>query len=371
LVWLIARHGDVHVGVAGTMNADGGDPVRRDTIFRISSMTKPITAVAALILVEGCVIRLDDPVDPFLPELADRRVLRRSDGGLDATVPAHRPITVRDLLTFGLGLGMDFRATGRQPVLAAMAQLGLGVGPPAPEGRPEPDEWMRRLGTLPLAYQPGERWLYHTGADVLGVLIARASGQPLPTFLRERIFEPLGMRDTAFSVPAAASGRFGSCRWTNFSTGVQEVYDPADGQWSHPPLFPGGGDGLVSTVDDYLAFAEMLLGGGTHRGQRILSRPTVEAMTTDQLTVAQKAVSGPDAVGALGWGFGLAVQVRRTGPARSVGAYGWDGGLGTSWANDPAEGLIGILLTNQAWTSPTPPPVCADFWTLAYAAIDA
>lgn len=166
LVWLVARRGEVHVGLAGARDADGRDQVGRDSIFRIASMTKPVTAVAALILIEECRLRLDEPVDRWLPELADRRVLRVSDGALDDTVPARRPITLRDLLTFRMGLGMDFAATGPQPVLAAMAQLGLGVGAPAPAGPPEPNEWMRRLGTLPLAHQPGERWLYHTSADV-------------------------------------------------------------------------------------------------------------------------------------------------------------------------------------------------------------
>lgn len=370
LVWLVARRGEVHAGAAGALDADGAVPVGRDAIFRISSMTKPVTAVAALALVEDCRLRLDEPVDRLLPELADRRVLARSDGPLEDTVAARRPITVRDLLTFRLGLGMDFAATGPQPVLAAMAELGLGAGPPAPAGPPEPDEWMRRLGTLPLAHQPGERWLYHTGADVLGVLVARAAGQPFEAFLAERIFEPLGMADTGFAVPAAERGRFGSCYWTNPATGERAPYDRPDGQWSRPPAFASGGAGLVSTADDYLAFAEMLRAGGAYRGRRILSRPSVEAMTTDHLSAEQKAASGPDPSGALGWGFGVGVQLRRTGPARSVGTYGWDGGLGTSWANDPSEGLVGVLLTNQAWASPVPPPVCEDFWTCAYAAVD-
>jgi CubicO group peptidase (beta-lactamase class C family) len=370
LAWLVARRGEVHVGVAGTLAAGDDAPVRRETLFRIASMTKPITAVAALILVEECALRLDDPVDRLLPELADRRVLASAVGSLDETVAAARPITVRDLITFRLGLGMDFTATGPQPVLKAMAELGLGVGPPAPDGPPEPDEWMRRLGTLPLAHQPGERWLYHTGADVLGVLIARAAGQPLDAFMRERIFEPLGMGDTGFFVPASALGRFGPCYWTDPATGTNEVYDPREGQWSRPPAFPSGGAGLVSTVDDYFAFAEMLRAGGIYEGKRVLSRPSVEAMTTDQLTPEERAASGPDRAGAMGWGFGVAVQVRRIGPTRSVGTYGWDGGLGSSWATDPREDLIGILLTNQAWRSASPPPVCQDFWTCAYAAID-
>ena len=229
---------------------------------------------------------------------------------------------------------------------------------------------MRRLGTLPLTHQPGERWLYHTGAEVLGVLIARAAGQPLDALLRERIFEPLGMSDTGFCGPASALDRFGPSYWTDPATGTNALYDPPQGQWSSPPAFPSGGAGLVSTLDDYFAFAEMLRAGGIYRGKRILSRPSVEAMTTDQLTSEQKSVAGPDPAGAMSWGFGVAVQVRRAGPTRSVGTYGWDGGLGTSWANDPREDLIGILMTNQAWTSPSPPPVCLDFWTCAYAAIN-
>jgi len=370
LTWALVRHGQVHAGVAGSFDGDGAVPIERDTIFRISSMTKPVTAVAALILVEEHLIRLDEPVDVWLPELANRRVLARPDGPLDETVPAHRPITVRDLLTFRLGLGMDFAVPGPQPVLMAAAELGLGAGPPAPAGPPEPGEWIRRLGTLPLAYQPGERWLYHTGADVLGVLIARASGRPFDQFLQERIFEPLGMRDTGFSVPAAESARFGSCWLTDTGNGRRDAYDPPDGQWSRRPAFPGGGAGLVSTLDDFLAFAEMLRAGGMAQGKRILSRSAVEGMTTNQLTPEQMAVSAPDPSGARGWGFGVAVQVRRAGPGPGVGAYGWDGGLGTSWANDPTEDLIGVLLTNQMWTSPARPPVCEDFWTCAYAAIN-
>jgi CubicO group peptidase (beta-lactamase class C family) len=369
LTWAVARHGDTHLGTTGSLEPNGGAAVKEDTIFRISSMTKPVAAVAALILVEECVVRLDEPVDRFLPELADRRVLVDPEGPVTATVPARRPISLRDLLTFRLGWGMDFSNFGPGWLLAAMAELDLGSGPPAPAGPPPPDEWIRRLGTLPLAYQPGERWLYHTGADVLGVLIARASGQTFESFLRERIFEPLGMHDTGFSVPAADMARFGACYASDPASGDRVVYDAADGQWSAPPAFAGGGAGLVSTVPDYLAFARMLQSGGVHHGRRILARPSIEAMTTNQLTPEQLSASGPDAAGALGWGFGVGVQIRRTGPARSVGTYGWDGGLGSVWANDPTEGVVGVLMTNQMWTSPTPPPVAEDFWTCAYAAI--
>ena len=371
LVTLISRRGEVHVDTMGTMTAGGGDPIRRDTIFRISSMTKPVTAVAAMILVEECALRLDEPVDRLLPELADRRVLRRIDGPLDDTVPADRPITVRDLLTFRMGTGLVMAVPGTHPIADALAELGQG--PPNPAGPPGPDEWIRRLGTLPLVHQPGERWMYNTGSDVLGVLIARAAGCPFETFLRERIFEPLDLKDTGFSVPATELDRLATSYWTNPDTGATEVFDPAEGgQWSRPPAFPSGAGGLVSTVDDYLAFAEMLRAMGTYGAERIVSRPSVEVMTTDQLTPDQKAVSGlvPEYFDGHGWGFGVSVVTRRTNVAKSVGTYGWDGGLGTSWCTDPAEDMMLILMTQRAWTSPAPPNACLDFWTSAYQALD-
>jgi CubicO group peptidase (beta-lactamase class C family) len=268
VAWLAAGDDDVEVGVAGTLTRGQPGPVRRDTIFRIASMTKPIVGVAALILVEECRLRLEDPVDDLLPELTDRRVLMDPRGPMDGdTVPALRPITVRDVLTFRLGLGMDFQAPWPQPLLEAMNVLGLGRGPPEPQVPPEADEWMRRLSTLPLLYQPGERWLYNTGSDVLGVLIARASGQPLEVFLRERVFEPLGMVDSAFATPHV--DRLGSCYTMNPETGEPMVYDAPDGQWAKPPAFPSGGGGLVSTLDDMHSFARMLLSGGR--------RPTARA----------------------------------------------------------------------------------------------
>jgi CubicO group peptidase (beta-lactamase class C family) len=238
LVALVSRRGEIHVEALGTNALGSSDPVGRDTIFRIASMTKPITAAAAMILVEECKLRLDDPVDRLLPELADRRVLKRLDGPLDDTEPAKRPITLRDLLTFRMGFGIVMAPPGTYPIQTAIDDLELGQGPPHPALPPKPDEWIRRLGTLPLMHQPGEMWMYHTGSDVLGVLIARASGQPFETFLQERLFEPLGMKDTAFSVPAAKIDRFATAYWTHFATGALEHFDPAQGgQWSRPPAF--------------------------------------------------------------------------------------------------------------------------------------
>jgi CubicO group peptidase (beta-lactamase class C family) len=362
LVAVVSRSGDVHVDAIG---------LERDTIFRIASLTKPVAAAAATILVEEHTLRLDEPVDRLLPELADRRVLKRLDGALDDTVAAERPISVRDLLTLRMGFGhiMDWPKT--YPILEAAHERGLLLSPPRPQTLPGPDEWIRRFGELPLMHQPGEKWMYDVGLDVLGVLIARAAGQPLEAFLRERIFEPLGMKDTGFSVPSGELGRLATSYWTNPQTGEVEVFDePEGGQWSRPPAFPSAAGGLVSTVDDYLAFGQMMLNKGEYGGKRILSRPSVELMTSDQLTPEQKAVSGllPGYFDSHGWGFGLSVVTRQD-DVLPVGTFGWDGGLGTSWRSDPSEDMVTLLMTQRAWTSPDPPDVFCDFWTSAYAAI--
>jgi CubicO group peptidase (beta-lactamase class C family) len=370
VAWLAACGDDVEVGVAGSLTRGEPGLVERDSIFRIASMTKPIAAVAALLLVEECRLRLEDPVVDLLPELAERRVLVDSHGPIDGdTVPAARPITLDDLLTFRLGLGMDFAAPWPQPLLEAMGKLSLGAGPPEPQVPPAPDEWMRRLSTLPLLYQPGERWLYNTGADVLGVLVARAAGQPLEEFLSTRLFEPLGMADTGFSTVDV--DRLGSCYATDPGTGERRVYDPPTGQWSAPPAFPSGAGGLVSTLDDMHAFGRMLLAGGrSPDGTPLLSRASVQAMTADQIGV-ERGSPGPSLDGSQGWGFGVGVQTRRRGLGPTGGSYGWAGGLGSSWANDPAKDVIGIILTTDMFATAFPPPaVIQDFWTCTHAAID-
>ena len=373
LVALVSRAGELRVDALGSLAVGGQSPVQRDTIFRIASMTKPVTAAAAMILVEECRLRLDEPVDRLLPELADRKVIKRFEGALDDTVPAKRSITVRDLLTFRMGFGIVVAPPDPCPILKAASDLRIGLGPPSPASMPAPDEWIRRLGSLPLMHQPGKRWMYSTGSDVLGVLIARASGQPFEAFLRERIFDPLGMKDTGFSVPAEKINRLATSYATNPQTGAFEVYDqPANGPWSRPPAFPAGASGLVSTADDFLAFSQMMLNKGTLGSVRILSRPSVELMTTDQLTPEQKATSGLTEVffESRGWGFGVSIVTRRTDLAASIGMYGWDGGLGTSWRADPTENLTGILLTQCMWPSPSGPDVFLDFWAALYQSID-
>jgi CubicO group peptidase (beta-lactamase class C family) len=368
MVTLVSRGGDIHVDTIGQI-AIGGTPMQRDTIFRITSMTKPVTAVAAMILVEECKLRLDDPVDRWLPELADRKVLRAIDGPIDDTVPAKRAITLRDLLTFRPGYGMIMVFPDRYPVQKAIAEAGFAPGPVFPSF--PPDELMRRYGSLPLIYQPGERWLYNSGTEILGVLIARAAGTTFGEFLRDRIFVPLGMRDTAFHVPQAKLDRFATSYARDHATQELTVFDdPATGKFSTPPVFENGSAGLVSTADDFNAFAQMMLNGGRLGSDRILSRPSVELMTTDQLTSEQKLGSEIFFGANRGWGMGLSVFTGRDDLCNVPGRFGWDGGYGTSWYSDPTENLTGILLTQRMMDSPQPPRAMVDFWTLAYQAID-
>jgi CubicO group peptidase (beta-lactamase class C family) len=372
LVALVSRHDDVHVETLGTLSVDRAAPMRRDTIFRIASLAKPITAVAAMILVEECTLRLDESIETWLPELADRRVLRSMASRIDDTVPAARPITLRDLLTYRMGFGSVLAPSGTYPIQELIREYRIGGdGPPWPPQAPDTQEWVRRLGLLPWMAQPGERWMYHVSADVLGVLIARVSGQSLGAFMRERIFDPLGMRDTAFHVPAEKIERLPPCYVFDRQTRRLEVYDdPATSAWRPAPPFESGGGGLVSTVDDYLAFSRMLLNKGRHGHEQVLSRAAVETMTSDQLTPEQRAGAEVFFGASRSWGLGLAVDIRRDEIFRTPGRFGWDGGLGTSAYTDPVEDVIGILFTQRMMDSPEPPKVFTDFWTTAYGAIE-
>lgn len=235
IVALVSRRGETHVVTLGRRALESDAPMTRDTIFRIASMTKPVTAAAAMILVEQCKLRLDEPVDALLPELANRRVLKRLESPLDDTVPANRSITLRDLLTFTFGLGAIMVWPAKHPIQKAMQEAGVGPNPYI--ATLSADEYMKRMGSLPLAYQPGERWLYHTGSEVLGVLIARASGQSLGAFMHDHLFGPLGMRDTGFQVPADKVGRLASNYMTDpkDSTRLAFFDDARDSRWSRPP----------------------------------------------------------------------------------------------------------------------------------------
>jgi CubicO group peptidase (beta-lactamase class C family) len=365
-VALIGSGAHAEVVAVGDRSLETPATMQRDSIFRITSMTKPVTAAAALMLVDEGKLRLDERIDHWLPELAHRRVLRSISGPLDDTVPAKRSITVEDLLTFRCGLGFVPTATEDYPVLKRIAELQLlGFGPPDPASPLRPDEWLRRLGTVPLMAQPGESWMYNTGSYILGVLIARVARKPLPQVLQERLFGPLGMKDTAFFVPPEKRERFVSAY--RLEAGRAQLYDaPATSAWNSAPAFPDAAAGLVSTADDYFTFSHFLLSQGHSAGRRLLSREWIAAMTRDHLTDSQHVAAAPLLGNHRGWGLGVAVVNETTVQGVPAGAYGWHGGFGTSWIADPASGTSAILLTQTLFTSPMPPAVHQEFWAAVF-----
>jgi CubicO group peptidase (beta-lactamase class C family) len=355
-VGLVARGDDVAVVTTGFLDADRTTPMTRDAIFRIASLTKPVTAAAVMMLVEDGRLALDAPVAEWLPEPAEPVVVRTPTSDVDDVVPAVRPITVEDLLSSRAGWG--FPSDFSLPAVRALFEVQQdGRTPQAP---PDPDTWLAALAKVPLLYQPGAAWLYHTCSDLQGVLIARACGRSLPEFLAERIFEPLGMRDTGFTVPPDRRERFTSLYRVG-PAGALELADAPDGDWSRLPAFPAGGGGLVSTADDWLAFARMLLDGGTAGGRRLLSRASVDRMTTNHLTAHQREIGALFLEGQ-GWGYGGQVDVAPAAPWNVPGRYGWVGGTGTAGHLIPSTGTVTLLLTQVSMQNPTPPPVMRDFW---------
>ncbi|MBV9602261.1 MAG: beta-lactamase family protein [Chloroflexi bacterium] len=350
LVTLVAQGEDVHVDAIGGKSFDSAEPMRRETLFRIASMTKPILAVATLMLIEDGKLALEDRIDRWLPEMGNPRVLRRIDGPLDETVPARRPLTVDDLLTFRMGNGILTEPSYEPPypIVTAARDLQLVLSHPDPRTPHAPDEWMKRFGSLPLMDQPGERWRYNVGSLLLGVLVARVSGQALGDFFATRIFEPLGMQTTGFHLPLAATRDLPAYYMTDFKTGqLERRAESTAEEWSRPPAFPSGAGGLVSTADDYLAFGRFLLNGGEYRGRRLLSAKSVEVMTTNHLTAEQMATAGA-ILGGQGWGLGLAVVTEPDDAWPIPGRYGWAGGYGTTWFNDPHLGVTALLLSQTS-----------------------
>ncbi|MFG2781034.1 serine hydrolase domain-containing protein [Streptomyces prunicolor] len=351
-VGLVARGGDVEVVAVGSVDAEGTAPMARDSIFRIASITKPITAAAVLMLVEDGVLGLDSPVEEWLPELAKPMVVRTPSSPVDDLVPAARPITVEDLLSSrpGWGFPSDFSLP------AVQSLFGVQKDGRFLQSWPDPDTWVADLSRVPLLYQPGEAWLYGTASDLQGVLIARASGRTFPEFLSERVFEPLGMTDTAFEVPESKRSRFTSY-YSPTPAGALELTDTPDGQWNRIPAFPSGGGGLASTADDWLAFARMLLGNG----QDLLTPTSVSRMTTNHLTAAQRDLGALFLEGQ-GWGYGGGVDTTPIDPWNVPGRYGWVGGTGTTAHIVPPTGTVTILLTQAGMADPTPTKVMRDFW---------
>ena len=329
--------------------------MQRDTIFRIASMTKPLTSVLALQLLEEGKLSLSDPVSAHLPQLASLSLLPDPTSPLSppqGLSPAP-PITVEDLLTHRSGIGYHFSSPSKE----LAAALYDACGDPLWFTHP-PETWLSRLATVPLAFPPGHRMHYGLNTDVLGLLVAAVAQQPLQDVMRQRILEPLGMVDTAFHVPREKRHRLAALyRWE----AGENRRTPWEGETSDsPPPMCGGGGGLVSTVDDYLRFARMLMGGGTLDGVRVLRPETVALMAENRLTDAQR---GMDFLGLPLWaakGFGLGVSVvmdaelnKKAFGAGEKGTYGWPGAFGTFWQNDPVRNVIVIyLIQHDADLSP-------------------
>jgi CubicO group peptidase (beta-lactamase class C family) len=347
MVTLVWRKGEVvQANAIGQRDIESGLPMERDTLFRIASMTKPVTSIAVMMLTEEGKLKLDDPVTKWLPELSGMLVLEDAVGPLDKTRAAGREITVEDLLTHRAGLAYGFTSMG--PIAHAHEKkLGSPLVNPL-----TPDEWLKALGELPLSYEPGERFHYSHATDVLGFLVARIEGKPLGQVLKERIFDPLGMKDTAFWLPKDKRGR------------LAKLYEaPADGgplrdvslpMGDEPPAFEGGGGGLISTADDYLKFARMMLGKGEVDGVRLVKPETIDLMCANRLSEVQR---GHMFLGMPFWlsqGFGLGVsmildaQKHEWMGAGGEGAFGWPGAFGTWWQADPKNDLILIYLIQDS-----------------------
>ncbi|SFI41834.1 CubicO group peptidase, beta-lactamase class C family [Paenibacillus sp. UNC496MF] len=379
-VAMIHRKGEeAYAEAIGWQDQEARLPVRRDTLFRIMSMTKPITAAAALLLVEEGKLRLHDPVDAWLPELANRVVLRKPHGEPDDVVPAARPITLHDLLTSRIGIGWEDHRLQADVMKLLPAPVAKQLGVLDADEQLDPDAWMKRLGKLPLIVQPGTRFLYHIAHEVLGVLIARVSGQPLDAFFRERIFGPLGMKDTSFTISREKQSRLSVAYAPKAGGGLVELDRPESTEWAKTPVFLSGGAGLLSTADDYQRFGRMLLGLGELDGVRLLARKSVEAMISDHFTPEQRALpffdetdyDGSPMWTNKGYGYGVSVRTKQIGIGPSVGSFFWPGALGSTWIADPREALMATLLIQRSGAQlPKNSLIAYDFWTMIYQAIN-
>jgi CubicO group peptidase (beta-lactamase class C family) len=346
--------GQVTVRAGGRMAVGtGSPPMREDTLFRIASVTKPIGGALALSLVQDGVLTLDDPVARWLPEAASPRMLLSPGAPLDQTTDVTRPITVQHLLTLTCGWGAVLEET---PLQAAMMERGVYPGPLTPQM--SGDEFVSRVAGLPLAFQPGEGWLYDTGIDLLGVLLARATGKPLSHLVAERITGPLGMTATSFGTPD--TGRLATAYQPG--PGGLEVLDPPDGVFAGPPRFEELSSGLVSTAPDLLRFFSAMADGGAP----VLTAGSVALMTADALTSGQRQQALPIVGPGGSWGLATGVDVEAAEPWMAPGRWGWDGGTGTTARVDPVRGVVGVLLTQRAMTGPQ--DGFGDFWTAMAAA---
>ncbi len=357
VITLVARRGQVvHFGMCGMADRETGRKMQEDTIFRIYSMTKPITTVAALMLYEEARFRLTDPVAQYIPVFKDVQVLDNTPGsGVKLVAPA-RPMTIRDLMTHTAGLSYGFEENCHIDELYRQNVWGVMDANPSITLA----EMVEAVGKQPLAFHPGERWRYSVATDVLGYLVEVVSGMPFQEFLRERIFEPLGMRDTAFYVPPEKLDRFSACYGPDTEAGLKVVDAPATSRYTQMPGTPSGGGGLVSTTSDYLRFAQMLANHGTLGEARLLGRKTVELMTSAHFPLDEKYAD-------MGLGVSVLRDLGQGQQLGSVGNFGWGGAANTDFWVDPREELIGVLML-QFMPGGTY-PVGQDFRILTYQAL--
>ena len=361
VITLVARRGAVvHLGKCGMADIEAGKPMQLDTIFRIYSMTKPITSTAVLMLMEEGRLRLADPIAQYIPSFKDVKVLDNAPGSGVRQVSADRPITIRDLLTHTAGLSYGFDDVYIDELYRKHIWGPMETNPDLTLA-----DWIGELAKLPLAFQPGTRFRYSVATDVLGYLVQVISGMPFETFLKQCIFEPLGMIDTDFWVPAEKVERFAANYAPDAEAGLKVIDPPATSHYTRPSKAPSGGGGLVSTTGDFLRFAQMLLNKGEVDGVRLLGRKTVELTTTNHLPDGIFSFDDP----ATGFGLGVSVLLNlgKSQTLGSVGNFGWGGAANTNFWVDPQEELLGILML-QFMPSDTY-PVVADFRNLTYQAL--
>ncbi|MBS0503483.1 MAG: beta-lactamase family protein [Proteobacteria bacterium] len=351
-------------GAYGCADLERQTPLDTSSIFRIASMTKPVTSVAALMLLDDGVFRLDDPITQWLPEFEAMTVLVDPVGDTLDAIKAARAITVQDLLTQRSGLAYPLTSAGA--LCRALREIGSDVLPELPT-----DDFIAALGRLPLMFQPGQQWYYGFSTDVLGILVGRAVKSTFPDFLRERLFDPLGMKDTGFQVSPEKLERLATAYIRDPTTGSLVVYDPPEGRWSREAFFPSGGAGLVSTLDDYMAFAEMLTLGGATNGRRYLKEETFRLFTANALSARERAmpfmgIEGFWASNGFGLGVSTVVDPQNHPVPTAEGQIGWPGAFGTSWFADSTNELTGVLMFQEYWSAL---PISFDFQAAAYTAI--
>ncbi|TCK38526.1 CubicO group peptidase (beta-lactamase class C family) [Paraburkholderia sp. BL8N3] len=377
IVTLTWRRGEIaQADALGWRDLETRSPMTRDTLFRIASMTKPVTSAAALMLVEDGLLDFQSPVSAWLPELANVAVLTSPDAPLEHTEPLRAPITLLDLLTHRAGFAYHFTAEGALADAYERVFNGFDM-------MVDPGRWLEHVAELPLMFQPRTRWHYGIATDVLGALIQRVAGMPLGEFFRTRIFEPLGMHDTGFIVTADKTGRLSTSYAFDAANRQLVVEDhPASSRWINAARFQSGGGGLVSTADDYLRFARLLLGRGRLQGDaaertqgpRLLSHKSVDLMRSNFLTAEERRIPafGYPVWESQGFGLGLAIiddpARQQSAGYRSAGSFGWPGALGTSWFADPVEDMIGLLMIQRR--SEDPFPLAREYERILYDAID-